>query len=92
MDPMVPLVNALRPVEQMPSDADLDKEIFLLEREILLELEETADLHKEIENKIAAKADKSTESEAILEQQLQALDKIEEWLDLSTEQGQPISV
>ena len=42
---MVPQVNLVRHAEEVPSNEDLDKEIFLLEREILRELEETADLH-----------------------------------------------
>ena len=45
IDPMVPQVNLVRHAEEVPSNEDLDKEIFLLEREILRELEETADLH-----------------------------------------------
>ena len=51
----------------MPTDEELDREIFLLEREILRELEETASLHSEIEEKIAEKADKKNINSAIIE-------------------------
>jgi len=64
---MVPPVTYMRPADENPTDEELDKEIFLLEREIFRELEETADLHGEIEAKLKDKADTTRESETILE-------------------------
>ena len=46
---MVPDLVPVRPAQEEPTDEDLDKEIFLLEREIMRELEDTASLHAEIE-------------------------------------------
>ena len=66
-DSMVPDLVPVRPPQEMPTDEELDREIFLLEREILRELEETASLHSEIEEKIAAKADKKNINSAIIE-------------------------
>ena len=66
-DSMVPDLVPVRPPQEMLTDEELDREIFLLEREILRELEETASLHADIEEKIAAKADKKNINCAIIE-------------------------
>ena len=58
---MMPSVNPIRAMPQAnePTDEELDREIFLLEKEILAELEETAELQKSIESKLSDKTDKS---------------------------------
>lgn len=66
-DPLVPQVTCVKAPDQAPTEEELDKEIFLLEREIMREIEETADLQGEVDTQITKKADTSRESEAILE-------------------------
>ena len=66
-DPLVPQVSCIQAPDQDPSEEELDKEIFLLEREIMREIEETADLQGEVDAQIKKKADTTRESEAILE-------------------------
>lgn len=50
VDPMVPEVNFVRQAGGASGeDSELDKEIFLLEREIAKEIEEISDLHDNIQ-------------------------------------------
>ena len=64
---MIPTITFSRPADENPTEEELDKEIYLLEREIMRELEDTADLHGEILAKLSEKADDTTVSESILE-------------------------
>ena len=64
---MIPTITFSRPADENPTEEELDKEIYLLEREIMRELEDTADLHGEILAKLSEKADDTRVSESILE-------------------------
>ena len=64
---MSPTITFSRPADENPTEEELDKEIYLLEREIMRELEDTADLHGEILAKLSEKADDTRVSESILE-------------------------
>ena len=91
-DSMIPTITFSRPADENPTEEELDKEIYLLESEIMRELEDTADLHGEILAKLSEKADDTRVSESILEKQLEVLDGIEKWLDQGNAKTTPDSV
>ena len=53
----------------------------LLEKELALEINETVELKREIDNQIANKADKSKENAIEIDKQMVLLDKLNSWMD-----------
>ena len=79
-------IPAVRPIQQThsskTSNEELDREIFLLEREIVRELEQTEELRGEVQVRIGEMAQCDTQVSAeVVSRQLQALEEAEKWLD-----------
>ena len=59
----------------------MEREVLLLEKELALEIEETTELKRGIDEKIAEKADKSKENAIVIDKQMVLLDRFEAWVD-----------
>lgn len=79
-DGVVPTLEPIKQEEEFSME-DLEKEVMLLEKELAIEIEETAELKREIDDRIAEKADKSKENGIAIDKQMALLDHLESWLE-----------
>ena len=79
-DGVVPTLEPIKQEEELSME-ELNKEVDLLEKELAIEIEETAELKREIDSKIADKADKSKDNGIAIDKQMVLLDRIESWLE-----------